>query len=413
MRRVNHQQLSRRAVIAFAGALLATLTGVAPAAANADGERFVVSAPTPPEDDVPAGFTTWTGVFAVQDELNAAAEKIVAARDGGYAGIVASPRNRELHVYWKGQVPEPVLTLAGGLGVPVRFLEAAHSEQELLAETARLVADPDVRSAGPEVDGSGLRVNVTAAGRRAVESGEGILGTATVPVHVESDAAPAPLSRQNDSSPYWGGARYTTPLGACSTGFAIKVGGLDHMLSAGHCGNNGHVATDGGGNAAVDTMGSIFNDVAARDTLLIDTWAAGSAYVGAFGSNVAVDVVGAVADFVGNVVCTSGARTGEHCGLTVTHVNQTDAGFAPLTRAVHPSDGCAAARGDSGGPVFHYNAANALVGRGTISTGRPGTASCPNAPVSDSSSVVYYAPLLRPAGDPHIGSLQFYGAGIL
>jgi hypothetical protein len=33
--------------------------------------------------------------------------------------------------------------------------------------------------------------------------------------------------------------------------------------------------------------------------------------------------------------------------------------------------------------------------------------------VPNGSNVVFYAPLLRPAGDPQIGALQFYGVGIL
>jgi hypothetical protein len=186
------------------------------------------------------------------------------------------------------------------------------------------------------------------------------------------------------------------------------------MLGAGHCADNGQIATDGGGNPAVDTMGVVFNDVPSRDTLMIDTPSEGNAYVDAFDGGTGVDVVGAESDFVGNLVCTDGSRTGEHCGLQVALVNQSDNGFFPLTLAFNPTGGCAAARGDSGGPVVVDNF-NSLIGRGTISTGRPGSGNvvCPNAPVSDSSNVVWYAPLLRPAGGPTVGSLQFYGASIL
>jgi hypothetical protein len=414
MRRICRHRVTRRAVGVFAGALLATLAGITPVAAEPSEGRFVVSSPVQPAGDIPAGFATWAEVFAVQNKLNTAAEKIVAAQGEGYAGIVAAPQNRELHVYWKGQVPEPVRTLAGRLGVPVRFLPATFTERELLAETERLAADPQVRSVGPEVDGSGLRINVTEAGQQAIQSGTGILGSTKVPLHVESDGAPAPLLRQNDISPYWGGARYTTPSapGGCSTGFAVLWAGLDHMVSAGHCGNNGEIAVDGGGNPAVDTMGNVFNDIPGRDTLMINTPSQGNAYIGPWNSNTGMDVVGAAPDFVGNLVCTSGARSGEHCGIPVTHVNQWDAGFFPLTRAAFSTFTCAAAGGDSGGGVYHYSG-NGLIGRGTISTGRRGTASCPNAPVFESSNVVYYAPLLRPAGDPQVGSLQFYGATIL
>jgi hypothetical protein len=415
MRIVHSHRAARRAVVAFASVLLVAVINVNVASAEAEHSerRFAERTPVQSAGDAPAGFGTWAEVFAMQEKLNSAAEKIVAAPGEGFAGIVAAPQNRDVRVYWKGDVPASLRALASGLDVPVKFLPAKFTERELLAETKRLGADPQVRSVGPEVDGSGLRINVTSAGRQAIQSGTGLLGTTTVPLHLESGPEPSALLRQNDIAPYWGGAWFTTPSAlGCSTGFAINWGGLDHMLSAGHCGNNGEIAVDGGGNPAIDTMGTVFNDVPVRDTMMIDTPSQGNIYIGPWDSNTGMDVIGAEADIVGNLVCTSGARSGEHCGLTVTHVNQTDNGWSPLTRAVHPSGGCAAAGGDSGGPVFRYSSDGWPIGRGTISTGRRGTASCPNAPVSDSSSVVWYAPLLRPAGDPQVGSLQFYGATI-
>jgi hypothetical protein len=370
-------------------------------------------APARPTAGVPVGFATWTEVFAMQDRLNAAAEKIVAAGGEGYVGIVAAPAARALRVYWHGTVPASLRTLTRGLDVPVTFLPAKYTEREMIAETRRLAADPRVRSIGPEVDGGGLRITVTGAGRQAIQAGSGTVGSARMPLHIESGPAPRPLARSNDVSPYWGGGRFSTPGTGCTTGFAVLWNGLDHMLSAGHCGNDGQLAVDGGGNPAVDTMGDIFNDNNSRDTLMINTPSQGNVYVGPSSSSVSVDVIGAAADFVGNVVCTGGARTGEHCGIPVTHVNQSDFGYFPLTRAAYPTAACAGARGDSGGPAYTYSGTAAVVGRGTISTGRPGTASCPNASDSESSQVVYYAPLVRPSAGPTVGSLQFYGATIL
>ena len=413
---VSRAKATRRAVLASAVALLALVTGMTPAmAAPGEGDgRSTAARTAQPNGLLPAGFADWAEVFAVQRKLNAAAEKIVAAGGAGYAGVVVAPQDRAVKVYWKGAVPASVTKLAGGLNVPVSFASAAYSQQEMIAETKRLAADRNVLSVGPEADGSGLTIAVSSAGRKAIQTRTGAVGTARMPLHLREEAAPQPLSRQNDFAPYWGGARYVTPSGGCTTGFAIFWQGLDHMLSAGHCGNNGQIAVDGGGNAATDTMGAIFNDNTVRDTLMIDVASQGSAYVDAFNGNTGVDVTGAASDFVGNLVCTSGARTGEHCGLQVTHVDQSDNGWFPLTRVIHPTGGCAGARGDSGGPVVVDNG-NSLIGRGTISTGRPGSGNvvCPNAPVSDSSNVVWYAPLLRPAGGPTVGSLQFYGASIL
>jgi hypothetical protein len=405
---------SIRILVLASAALLAASTASPGAAAPAQepGERapaVALGTGTAP----PAGFASWAEVFAVQDRLNAAAEKIIATRGSGFAGVVAAPENGDVRVYWKGRVPASVRQTAVTAGAPVRFLSAAYSERELLAETARLAADPRVLSVGPEADGSGLTITVTEAGRQAIRSRTGAFGASAIPLFVRTESAPEPLSRQNDFSPYVGGARYTT-TGGCSTGFAISLSGVSHILSAGHCGSNGQVAIDGGGNPVTDRMGTIFNDNNARDTLMINTRSFGHIYVGPFNGSATLDVSGAQSDFVGNLVCTSGARTGEHCGLRVTNVNTSDSGFSPLTRAIHPTGGCAAARGDSGGPVV-VSSPSGLLARGTISTGRPGEGNviCPNAPVADSSNVVFYAPMFRPVGGPTVGSLQFYGAGIL
>jgi hypothetical protein len=88
-------------------------------------------------------------------------------------------------------------------------------------------------------------------------------------------------------------------------------------------------------------------------------------------------------------------------------------GRGPLTRAGYPNAQCAVAPGDSGGPVYSYSGSGAVIGRGTITAGTTAvTAMCPGVS-PNGSNTVWYAPLLRPAGDPQIGSLQFYGVGIL
>ncbi|TWP47972.1 hypothetical protein FKR81_30355 [Lentzea tibetensis] len=411
---MNVKRLRRAAI--FAACAVLALVPMTPSATAATREP----AAPPPTGSVaatPAGFASWADVFAVQDELNAAARHIVAARDSEYAGVVADPANGDLRVYWKGDVPRSVRRIADGLGVPVVFLPARFSEREMLAEARRLTTDPRVLSVGPEADGSGLTIAVTEAGARELRVGAtGVLGTTTMALHLQSGPAPQPLSRQNDYSPRLGGSKYRIGRGECTTGFSITWNREARMLTAGHCGNNTNVAYDGGG----DLIGDVFNDVPGRDTMMINTRVQGetfgpSIYIGPWDGNVARNVASAEADFVGNYVCTGGARTGEHCGVRVTHVNQTDEGFFPLIRGELDGAGCAAARGDSGGPVYQPRRGTLdMFGRGTISTGRPGTGtSCPNAPPSDSSRIVYWAPLLRPPGDATVGSLQFYGATLL
>jgi hypothetical protein len=65
---------------------------------------------------------------------------------------------------------------------------------------------------------------------------------------------------------------------------------------------------------------------------------------------------------------------------------------------------------DGGGPVYSYDPSGlSVTRRGTISLGQPGTARCAHARDRESSRFVLWAPLLRPAGDSTVGTLQFFG----
>jgi hypothetical protein len=51
----------------------------------------------------------------------------------------------------------------------------------------------------------------------------------------------SPMTRQNDISPFWGGAKIGTPIGGCSDSFAWIIGGTvgNALLTAGHCAPTG------------------------------------------------------------------------------------------------------------------------------------------------------------------------------
>src|SRR5215475_2046074 len=391
-------------------ALLATVALAAPAQA---GSKSPSPSSGPSASAVPGGFTSWAELFATQDKLNAAANRILATGSAGYAGVVAAPDSHQLRVYWKGAVPAAVTSLAGQLDVPVTFLPARFTQRQLVTEARRLAADARVATAAPKADGSGVEVAVTTTRRSATD----VLGTARVPLTVTAGQRPHTMfSRQNDIPWFWGGSRYNTPVGGCSNGFALSVPGSANVyeISAGHCGDNGQGATIPG---QPSPTGTITADNNARDTLAISYPAGvyGAIYNGPWNSSTGVGVGGAVADFVGNFVCTGGASSGEHCGIQVQAVDQfVNVGYiiGPETRAALPAGQCAVAPGDSGGPAYSYRADGRVDARGTISSGITGTATCPGV-VPNGSSTVWYAPLLRPAGDPQIGSLQYYGVGIL
>jgi hypothetical protein len=79
-------------------------------------------------------------------------------------------------------------------------------------------------------------------------------------------------------------------------------------------------------------------------------------------------------------VCTSGAYSGEICGLTIEDTNATwivqysDGTEVQITglQIENPNLTNAAGQGDSGGPVYSYVNAGLVAARGIISAGAPG-----------------------------------------
>jgi hypothetical protein len=115
-------------------------------------------------------------------------------------------------------------------------------------------------------------------------------------------------------------------------------------------------------------------------------------------------------NFMGDFVCTGGASSEEHCGLEVTDTDVTVNGFT-FIGAEFSDRSCAAAPGDSGGPVYDYDRGDGRINaRGTISFGSEAfPAPCPG--LSEvGSSVVVFAPLITTIGD---GTLQVYGIDLL
>jgi PASTA domain len=411
-----------RALAAASIAILAAVAGATPAVAGAAvaGPAGVEPKPStslPQQGPVPDGFASWDELDAVQSRLHAAAERILAAGGAGTASLVVGLDKRELRVYWPGTVPAPVRQLAGGLDVPVVFLPARFTHGELVKEARRLAAEERVIEAAPKADGSGLAVTVD----QASQADRTRLAAATpVPLTITAGTRPQQMyDRQADVAPFWGGSRYNTRVGGCTNGFAIQPPSTANivMLSAGHCGNDGDAANVPGRGTPT---GTIAVKSGCRDTLLIyyPAGVADSVYTGAYNASTSAVIRGATFDVPGEYVSTSGASSGEHGSVLVQAVDvftavagNPCATVGPLTRAGSIIGSCVVAPGDSGGPVFTRTDANAI-GRGTITAGNSGSATCPGQ-VPVGANTVWYAPLVRPAGDPQIGSLAFYNAGIM
>jgi hypothetical protein len=307
---------------------------------------------------VPGGFASWKDLLAFQDRLVDAADRITEAvrrdADSGYAGIVLSPEDRELRLYWKGRQPESIAALVAGLrgDVTVRTLSAPHSARRLSAEAAKLTRRDGgkITSVAPTPDGSGL----TVAGPK-IEAARAAADEVSVPVTFHQGVKPAPATRWNDSPPWWGGAAWRNAAtgGGCSTGFAVLHAGVTKILSAGHCGAVGNTATDPRG----EVMGAISNDDSTRDVLLIDARSAGRVLNNQIG-NTSVEfsnpVIGTIGSYAGLWVCTSGAYSGTNCGIRAKQagvsiwVGHWIDNTVMAEQSAHTN---AIGRGDSGGSV--------------------------------------------------------------
>jgi hypothetical protein len=300
-------------------------------------------------------------LIEVQNKLLPPANRVLmAARDtDGYTGMSAAPESGRVTLYWKGELPKHLSELIAAQPVPFDLVKAQYSLKELLAETEKVVKQQGVTAVGPLTDGSGLSVSLRASAANS------ILAT-NVPVRREAEIDPVLFGRQNDSTPYYGGAIIKNGNGICTSGFAVKIGAVTKMLSAGHCGENGDVIKDGGG----QTMGTVEQKNQARDTLLIGVNSAGYTFSGPYTSNTKVAVKYALGSIDETFVCTSGANTGQHCPIRIKALNQfipvcdhngqNCVTMGPLVKAEQESHLVAAGAGDSGGPVVATDSCTAF-----------------------------------------------------
>lgn len=305
--------------------------------------------------------------LAVQIGLIQAADRIAAATAGttGLAGISLDLEANRVRVHWKGDVPASLAGVVAGVVADVEVLPARYSAVELQAAGARILAAQGVTGVAAQPDGSAVLVLYSADERSARLLPE--IAAAPVPVQISPYERPILAEgRQQDTSPYSGGSMYQFPInggtGYCSTGFAVRVGSVDKMLSAGHCGHDGDTVYAGSGSGPAPVMGTVSGSSQAYDTLLIEADSAGTVYSGPHWSTTPSKkpIQAAFGNYPKTMVCTSGAMTGQHCDIMVTHTNLTikveadGGGWYPisgLVRAQRPMQGVSAGLGDSGGPV--------------------------------------------------------------
>lgn len=232
---------------------------------------------------------------------------------------------------------------------------------------------------------------VTPALRKALADRYGV---SRVAIHLTPDEELPSLQyggRQNDSSPFLGGAYINIPGGGwCSTAFAWRNGGYHGMLTAGHCVSNGGTITSGTGATIGPVISNNWNDGVGTVRYPNDPYDRGDLGLaqipaGAAASDARVYVYGPNSSDWRNVItrydrksikgdryCTSGARTGELCGWTAQEASY-DVKYVSgevarnVTRGT--KSGTCTNSGDSGGAVYYTDSNGQVHAKGVHSGG--------------------------------------------
>jgi hypothetical protein len=184
------------------------------------------------------------------------------------------------------------------------------------------------------------------------------------------------FSRNNDTSPFWGGASIQSGNSTCSTGFAVRTAsGARAITTAAHCWAVGSAvrtpfSTFVGNVTQRGTLNSwwFFDN---RDVELIGGVNYGArVYTGGTTSSTSKAVVGA-GDPVAGVTgyCSSGQTSGEQCNQTVTSTGaiactQTGCKWPVIEYTGGPSQG-----GDSGGSFYIPSGSTQVFARGAVIAG--------------------------------------------
>lgn len=179
-------------------------------------------------------------------------------------------------------------------------------------------------------------------------------------------------TRLTDSAPFFGGDRLTMPAGnSCTSGFELLIGGVQRMLTDGHCALSGPVKT---GSLFMGNIAAAVNQPSGHDTSIIS---------GSYGYFIWSGAVTSSTDHVVNLsflppvglgICLSGSFTGANCNARVVNGNRgichafTTQTTCYLGEAQSTNGSRICQGGDSGGPVYRIgvNTSSDLGAVGTI-----------------------------------------------
>lgn len=252
----------------------------------------------------------------------------------GYADHSGDAATLQAVVKWKGNPPPAVLALEGttSSGVKISVLRVNYSLNEIEAAARAIYKEaqdeeiplPNHIGASDAFDGLDVAYSQTRLARlNPADLSKRLESVTDIPVRVVPGVELHNVNRQNDFSPWSGGSAYKNDYtGYCSTGFSVLTPtGEERTLSAGHCDPTGNrSATDRAGDPL--TLGGshawVFGDM---DSLIFDPIGEGAASVhggpwnaGTSHARFLINVGSDYSNRNGDLVCTSGANSDEHCG---------------------------------------------------------------------------------------------------
>ena len=354
----------------------------------------------PGDDDRPVSLPPGVSLADVQrqQDLEQALGELwtLVPNDGagasGFGSVAVDRDSRRITIYWHGEVPDAIRALESSTRAEISVAAALFTQSDSdraadyifgLAREGRI---PLPASVGLNATADEIHVLFTVEDLSRVNIDELVTATESAtgarPTVTATTRTFVGASRQNDSSPWYGGSAMTRGANTyCSTGFAIsKPDTPTRLLSAAHCDPTGNLAwNDGAGNSLSTGGATISVEEDGIDSMIIDPvgdstgrvfggpWNATSSH-----ARYSLKVGGSYANAVGNYVCVSGAMSGENCLATQIYaINQTMPcpDNTSHTCKLHLADNSTQilAIGDSGGPVYALRDDGRVSARGIIS----------------------------------------------
>ncbi|WP_030194273.1 hypothetical protein [Streptomyces sp. NRRL S-87] len=376
--------LRRSLALAAALAALTVLPlGAATARAGASG---ALSA------EVVAGMTPQRQA-EVLEPLRVAADAAARAGRGAladvYTQVELAPDYRSVNVYLTDPGRRAALLDAvrrADPGADPRLLtvrKAAKSAARLRQEIDALRARPDlpfrITLAASAVDGSAveLAVDDVPAARRYLASpavAHRLAAEGAAPVRVRQAPAAVPLSRWNDSAPFYAGAALGPAFGSsayCTSGIpAVSTwDGRQWLVTAGHCYNAGDTVATAGGTY----VGRVEYKLPEIDSAFIETPTYRRTWDGVDANGYTRYLNGVRNVAVGDFTCQLGYNSKVVCNIRTVYAGNASWNVNGTTvwgsYGVPHSGGVVGRGGDSGGPVIYVNDPDSRQLNGIVSVG--------------------------------------------